>query len=203
MIGKKFTRLTPIEVVFEKKKHLIYKCQCDCGNVIEVAGYALRNGNTKSCGCIRRPNLVGLENDHGIVINKVRNQMWTMKCKHCDGEHIQNQREIRKNAHTRVCSKYKPHNHTGLKKPDMRIRNRFGITLDQYNSMLEAQGYTCAICRKSDEVEGRRLAIDHCHTTGKIRGLLCGKCNRGLGLFNDKEELLEEAIKYLSNNRAR
>lgn len=198
MLGKKFVKLTPIEVINETKKHLVYKCKCDCGSVIEVAGYSLRNGNTKSCGCIRKPNLVGLENNHGIVINKVRNQMWTIKCKHCGEEHIQNQREIRNNAHSRACSKYRPPNYSGLDKRDVVIRNQYGITLEQYDTMLEAQNYKCAICGNEDEVEGRRLAIDHCHTSGKVRGLLCGKCNRGLGLFYDNKELLSNAIKYLT-----
>lgn len=200
MLGRKFTKLTPVEVVNEKKKHLVYKCQCDCGNIIEVAGYSLRNGNTKSCGCIRKPNLVGFENDHSIVISKVRNQMWNIKCKHCGEEHIQNQREIRNNAYTRSCSKFKPFNYTGLDKRDVIIRNQYGITLEQYNNMLEAQNYTCAICGNGDEVEGRRLAIDHCHTTGEVRGLLCGKCNRALGLFYDNKDLLSKAIKYLTKD---
>jgi hypothetical protein len=198
MLGKRFAKLTPIEVINENKKHLVYKCKCDCGNIIEVAGYSLRNGNTKSCGCIRKPNLVGLENDHGIVINKVRNQVWTLKCKHCGKEHTQNQREIRKNAHSMQCEHYHAPNYTGLDRRDVIIRNQYGITLAEYNTMLEAQDYKCAICGNEDEVEGRRLAIDHCHTTGKVRGLLCGKCNRGLGLFYDNEELLQSAIKYLN-----
>ena len=201
MLGRKFTKLTSVEVVNEKKKHLVYKCKCDCGNVIEVAGYSLRNGNTKSCGCIRKPNLVGTENNHGIVINKVRNQMWTIKCKHCGEEHIQNQREIRNNAHSMACSKYRPFNYTGLEKRDGIIRNQYGITLAQYNEMLETQDYKCAICGNEDEVEGRRLAIDHCHTTGKIRGLLCGKCNRGLGLFYDNTTALTKAIDYLNKGK--
>jgi len=66
--------------------------------------------------------------------------------------------------------------------------------------MLEEQNYRCAICNNEDEVEGRRLAIDHCHTTGVVRGLLCGKCNRGIGLFYDSQELLERAINYLNKD---
>lgn len=203
MIGKKFGKLTPVEVLKEKKLHLLYRCVCDCGNEVEAMGNSLRSGNTKSCGCIRRPNLVGLENSHGIVINKVRNQIWTIKCKHCGEEHIQNQREIRNDAHSMSCSKYRPSNYTGLDRRDVIIRNQYGITLEDYNNMLEAQGYKCAICGNEDEVEGRRLAIDHCHTTGKVRGLLCGKCNRGLGLFYDNFTLLQNAIEYLKNSLAR
>jgi hypothetical protein len=200
MIGKKFERLTPVEVVGTKRVHLVYRCVCDCGNEVEVLGNSLRSGNTKSCGCIRRPNLVGMENDHGIVISKIKNQMWELSCKHCGDTHIQNQREIRRNSHPMSCPAYKPPNYSGLEKRDGIIRRVYGITLAEYNKMFEDQGGRCAICGSPDEVEGRRLAIDHCHDSGRVRGLLCGKCNRGLGLFYDNKQLLENAISYLSTH---
>jgi len=75
----------------------------------------------------------------------------------------------------------------------------YGITQAQYDEMLEKQNGKCAICNNPDEVEDRKLAIDHCHTTGRIRGLLCGKCNRGLGfIFKDNPDLLLKAISYFS-----
>lgn len=197
MIGKKFGRLTPIEVIGVKRIHLIYRCVCECGNEVEALGNSLRTGNTKSCGCIRRPNLIGLENEHGVIISKVKNQMWEVLCKHCSKVHIQNQREIRRNAHSMSCETYQPPNKQFEDRRDGIIRRQYGITLDEYNQMLENQDYKCAICGNEDEVEGRRLAIDHCHTSGKVRGLLCGKCNRGLGLFYDTATLLQNAISYL------
>jgi hypothetical protein len=198
MIGQKFGKLTAVGVIDSKRKHLTYKCLCDCGNYIDVRGNSLRSGNTKSCGCIRRPNLIGLENDHGVVIEKIKNQVWKLSCKHCGKTHIQNQREIRNNSHSMSCSFYRPPNYSGIEKRDGIIRRQYGITLNEYNEMLENQNYKCAICGNEDEVEGRRLAIDHCHTSGKVRGLLCGKCNRGLGLFYDNVELLNNAILYLN-----
>jgi len=77
-------------------------------------------------------------------------------------------------------------------------RRRYGITRDDYNRMLEEQGDSCAIC-KTMEV-GRNhthFHVDHDHKTGKIRGLLCDLCNRGLGYFKDDPFLLGKAIKYL------
>jgi len=71
--------------------------------------------------------------------------------------------------------------------------------------MLTAQGEGCAICgRKLGHKKGRsglpsRLVIDHEHKTGKIRGLLCSRCNSGIGIFEEKIELLEAAIKYLES----
>ena len=59
------------------------------------------------------------------------------------------------------------------------------------------QGGKCAICGTQYVLGLKRLALDHCHETGRIRGLLCGSCNRGLGLFRDNPERLRKAIEYL------
>ncbi len=150
-----------------------------------------------------RIDLIGYENEHGSVVRTDAPDKWVIKCNYCNKEHTQSAREIKSNSKSRSCEKFKPHNYTGLDKRDVVIRNQYGITLAEYNTMLEAQDYKCAICGNEDEVEGRRLAIDHCHTSGKVRGLLCGKCNRGLGLFYDNDELLHNAIQYLKNSNAR
>lgn len=82
------------------------------------------------------------------------------------------------------------------------LKFKFGITADQFNSLLKTQGGVCAICKKFEVIktkEGRAksLAVDHCHSTGKVRGLLCQFCNQGLGFFKDNIFLLEDAINYL------
>lgn len=86
-----------------------------------------------------------------------------------------------------------------------------GITPDQYYSIGESQGWKCSICDTpiipSDQNEhGRKhgsvARIDHCHSSGKIRGMLCHKCNVGLGLFNDSVINLRRADKYLSTDTA-
>lgn len=64
--------------------------------------------------------------------------------------------------------------------------------------MLKNQNYRCSICNKHEEKFKYKLAVDHCHLTGEIRGLLCNNCNAGLGLFNDSEFSLKAAIKYLN-----
>lgn len=82
-------------------------------------------------------------------------------------------------------------------------RKKYGLRQEQYNTMLKNQNSTCAICKLEEEVviKGCKitLSVDHCHETGKIRGLLCRKCNSGLGHFNDSIELLEKAINYLNS----
>lgn len=80
------------------------------------------------------------------------------------------------------------------------LRQKFGITLDFFNKMLGKQGGLCAICHKENSIPGRSLAVDHCHKTRKVRGLLCFKCNRALGGFDDSIKLLSNAITYLCEN---
>ena len=78
---------------------------------------------------------------------------------------------------------------------DREYRKRFGITKAQYDALLSEQGGSCAICKSTPG--RRRLDVDHCHLTGKVRGLLCETCNKTLGFFNDDPELLKAALKYL------
>lgn len=78
---------------------------------------------------------------------------------------------------------------------------KYGLTPEQYDAILSAQGGVCAIC-KTNWMRGgyRHLDVDHDHTTGKVRGLLCGRCNRGLGYFKDNPQNLAAAIDYLRTN---
>lgn len=81
------------------------------------------------------------------------------------------------------------------------LKRRYGITADDYANMLDKQNYSCAICKTSQCETGRNFAVDHCHTTKKVRGLLCSSCNIGLGQFKDNIELIEKAIKYLNERQ--
>ena len=76
---------------------------------------------------------------------------------------------------------------------------KYGITPEQYAQMFADQGGACAVCRKPQD---KKLSVDHCHTTGAVRGLLCTNCNVGIGYFQDKPGLLEEAIRYLVSSGA-
>jgi len=83
-----------------------------------------------------------------------------------------------------------------------RLLKRYGITSEEYIRLLENQNYSCAICGNTPE-KGRantyKLSVDHCHTTGVVRGLLCQKCNTGMGLLGDTKEGLLKALKYLES----
>lgn len=75
------------------------------------------------------------------------------------------------------------------------IKNKYGITEQDWLQLLDKQGGHCACC---PETEG--LCVDHCHTTGKVRGLLCHHCNRALGLFRDNPEYITNALNYLNDS---
>lgn len=77
----------------------------------------------------------------------------------------------------------------------------YGLTEESYKDLFESQSGLCAIC-STDRPTGRWkvFAVDHCHITGKVRGLLCNECNRGMGLLRDNAELLRKAAAYLERN---
>ena len=81
------------------------------------------------------------------------------------------------------------------------LKKKFGITLDEFNVMVKNQNGVYAICGKPENKTGCRgtknLSVDHNHETGKIRGLLCYKCNLGIGNFLENGKLLTKAINYL------
>lgn len=75
---------------------------------------------------------------------------------------------------------------------------RYGITPEQYSRLLESQDYLCAICRKPEpNPRYEYLSVDHDHTTGEVRGLLCSLCNPMIGYAKNDPEILESAIRYL------
>ncbi len=82
-----------------------------------------------------------------------------------------------------------------------RMMKVYGITLEEYFEMVDSHAGLCAICGRVGFQMGKNqkllLVIDHCHESGKVRGLLCHNCNRGLGLFKDNVESLTKAIEYL------
>jgi hypothetical protein len=77
------------------------------------------------------------------------------------------------------------------------LKQKYGITFSQHQEMIKAQEGKCAICGTVGIAE---LAIDHDHNTGRVRGLLCRRCNTGLGCFRDNPRSLKAAIEYLKRS---
>ena len=79
------------------------------------------------------------------------------------------------------------------------LKRHYGLTPEAFDRIFDEQGRTCAICgaEEAKDERGFRPHVDHCHATGRVRGILCGRCNKGLGLFHDDAGLIKRAISYL------
>lgn len=86
------------------------------------------------------------------------------------------------------------------KNKDYTLRSMYKITIEEYEAFLAAQNYMCKICLASECSTGRNFAVDHNHTTGRVRGLLCSNCNRAVGLLGDHLDNVLRLVDYLSND---
>lgn len=108
------------------------------------------------------------------------------------------ERDARYRENNRERIKEYLHNHYLDNLPDelnAKLVRKYGITFDEYAQMEEDQDWLCAICKQSST---QILCVDHDHETGKVRGLLCNNCNKGIGLLGDTLERLRSAAAYLS-----
>ena len=85
------------------------------------------------------------------------------------------------------------------KRRDKLLQSKYGITLEDYNRRLAEQGGGCAVCGGTDK--GKCLAVDHAHDTGRIRGLLCGRCNPAVGYLKDSADLARKVADYLDKHK--
>ena len=111
-------------------------------------------------------------------------------CKFCS-------RQISKASHERMKRDPERYAKYLWKERNRHLKRKFGITLELYEILLAQQGEGCAICGATECQSGVSLAVDHCHKTGKIRGILCRDCNTTLGKFNDDRNRFLKAIEYL------
>jgi hypothetical protein len=121
----------------------------------------------------------------------------------------QQKRDIDKNdpnkreARNKYYREYRKNNKEKIKPRDseewkiINLTRRYGITVEYFNLLLEQQNNLCAICFK----QPKKLHIDHCHKSGKVRALLCSKCNTSLGLLNEDVQIFNNAIQYLEKHK--
>jgi hypothetical protein len=81
------------------------------------------------------------------------------------------------------------------------LLQHFNMCEADYDALLASQDGGCAICGASEGYGGKRLAIDHNHTTGAVRGILCDRCNLALGKFKDDPQIIKNAVEYLEQHR--
>ena len=224
-IGNNYGRLTVLNRVENKDKKAIWNCICECGNKKLVSGTHLRTGHVVSCGCYHSEvvAMIGRNNkgksdrrgkpkkylNYNGILGKVigvtnRSEQngavqYLVQCAKCGCTHTRNAKHLKQGQESQECSKYKPPNWSGLEREDNIIRKQYGITMDEFNKLLELQGGGCAICGKPVSSLRRRMNIDHCHETNKVRGILCSGCNTGLGHLGDNIEGLKRAMDYLLN----
>lgn len=100
--------------------------------------------------------------------------------------------------HKNLVAAYRKKNPDKIK--EWGLQRKYGISLDTYNRMFLSQGGRCAICRTDVPAKKYGWHVDHDHSTEKVRGILCNKCNRGLGYLNDSLDILKAAIKYIESS---
>lgn len=108
--------------------------------------------------------------------------------------------------HTAINRKWRAENaeYSKQRARELHLLTTYGLSIDDYNAMLESQGGACAICRrKPEQVKSKVsvLVVDHCHSSGKVRALLCYTCNYGLGQFADNPDLLKAATAYIEAHK--
>lgn len=117
-------------------------------------------------------------------------------CKPCSLRRASEYREVNKEKAAIVVQAWK--NANPKRTRELQLLNKYGITLDIYHSILRSQGGRCAVCSTEQCVTGKNFAVDHDHNTGNVRGLLCQRCNTGIGKFRDDPEILSNALAYVT-----
>lgn len=177
-VGFKTGKLTVIRDAFyhrakgETNRNKCVECACECGNHKIYREDKVLRGSYKSCGCSWE------KRDENVGECKV--------CSKCKLSKDISDFSFGKSI-CAECARWQ------------QIQKNYNLSRDEYFKLLDSQGGNCAICNEKPKQseKGGRLFVDHCHTTHKIRGLLCFKCNSGLGNFNDNQNFLQNAINYL------
>lgn len=178
--GQRFGKLVvTAHAGVNKGRCSIWECRCDCGQSRIVEGYRLRNGDVTCCGCSSARTVMTAPNDG------------TKTCSICKEHKPLSEFEKSPRSWAGVAKQCKKCR--AVTKGGNWLVWRYGITKDQFEKMKVAQDNRCAICLTPTQ----RLYVDHCHTTKRVRGLLCNGCNAGLGQFGENETTMRRAIEYL------
>ena len=183
LLGKTVANFTVVERMGTSNlygaKKISWRCICVCGTESLRTSQAIKR-------ILERGSIKAICRTCAMARQKVRCAEWYKRNRE---RVLANQKEYRQMSRA----------HRGAISRKRTLQRHFGISPEQYAERLKAQGGHCAICGKDDPA-GRNLAVDHCHTSGFVRGLLCLECNTGLGKFRESEQLLMRAINYLNGS---
>ncbi len=208
-VGKRFGKIVVLSGA-EKPDHVkgsdaFWLCQCDCGNQKTIRGRNLKRGDTLSCGCLRFERTAKyLHQRTPKKRSEALSKRTEKKCPQC--KETKPTDKFPKNSCTNDglgCYCKPCHNRQGRENRKKNhgsrgyhLKRRYGITQGDFDRMVEEQGGKCAICQ--DPPSGiKPWHVDHDHSSGKVRGILCHSCNTALGNFNDDSENLQRALDYL------
>lgn len=220
LIGKQFGEWVVLRKSSSQPSNggIKWSCVCSCGIVADVFAGNLRCANStscKSCAKIRRAHRFvdgSVFGDwtilHRADVNKLGTYRFLCKCA-CGTEQLVwgtslgsgRSSKCKQCGNKSGSKKRTTHGFTVSQTKESRtLYNKFalyGVTPEEYQRVLEKQFYLCAICTAS--LKRVTPNLDHCHKTGRFRGILCGPCNRGVGHFSDSPSKLKRAVKYLNN----
>ena len=126
-------------------------------------------------------------------------------CRPCRGKESKEWQRNNPGKTSTASAKWYTNNPDGAKNRTLKLK--YGITIETFNELLKSQDNLCAICKKPETATDKRLggirtlAVDHCHKTGKVRGLLCTCCNGALGFIKEDMMCALSLVKYIENNQ--
>jgi hypothetical protein len=163
----------------------LWLCLCDCGVEREVLGTSLRSGRSTSCGCLRPKG-----SQWTVERRREAKKKWRKKDPKYRAKESKRWREADPD---RFKARHRDHNY----------RAKYGLRLVEVEALWKAQDGRCAICNEPVSFGGKGGArLDHDHATDKARGILCNRCNCGLGQFRDNPALLAAAAEYVVKYKA-
>lgn len=178
-VQRKRPRKDGFKLTTEARQRALFRC--DCGKEAEFFCHQVKIGKNKSCG-------YDCPMAHNVPFDGKKKCFSCGKIKPLSEFHKHKTFKAGYSSQCKECKAVET------------MERLYGVTLDEYNRLLEEQEGGCAICGRTPSENGdryKRLAVDHCHLTNKVRGLLCDCCNRAIGLLGDDAHLLRKAATYL------
>jgi hypothetical protein len=192
--GNKFGKLTVVSFShISSKRQAVWNCICDCGNPFIIEGISLTRGNTRSCGCLNLESArkQGKLKQKSFVVDGFRNCVTCKETFPLCYFAVKNSCEDGYNATCKECVRF------------IKIKSLYGLSKEDFFLLLEKQNHICPICnleliyRHSSCEIPNDVHVDHCHATGKVRGLLHDRCNRTLGTVEKNLPILDRMIDYI------